>query len=32
MTYSAGQGVTLELAVAAESDAVCRLVISAIGG
>jgi len=32
MTYAAGQGVTLELAVAAESDAVCRLVIAAIGG
>jgi len=32
MTYSSGQGVTLELGVAAESDAACRLVISAIGG
>ncbi|KZT33683.1 coatomer subunit gamma [Sistotremastrum suecicum HHB10207 ss-3] len=32
MTYAAGTGVNLELSVRAESDAVCRLVIAAIGG
>jgi coatomer protein complex subunit gamma len=32
MTYSSGQGVTLELAVAAEQEPACRLVITAIGG
>ncbi len=32
MTYSSGQGVTLELSVAAEQEAACRLVIAAIGG
>ncbi|KZO95939.1 coatomer subunit gamma [Calocera viscosa TUFC12733] len=31
MTYSAGQGVTLELSVRAEKEAACQLVISAIG-
>ncbi|KAI0032763.1 coatomer subunit gamma [Vararia minispora EC-137] len=32
MTYSRGQGVTLELGVRAESQAACDLVVSAIGG
>ncbi|KZV84297.1 Coatomer, gamma subunit [Exidia glandulosa HHB12029] len=32
MTFAAGQGVTLELSVRAEQEAVCRLVMSAIGG
>ncbi|KAH7107090.1 coatomer subunit gamma [Auriculariales sp. MPI-PUGE-AT-0066] len=32
MTFAAGQGVTLELSVRAENEAVCRLVMSAIGG
>jgi coatomer subunit gamma len=32
MTYSSGQGVSLELGVRAEKEAACKLVISAIGG
>ncbi|CCM03658.1 uncharacterized protein FIBRA_05802 [Fibroporia radiculosa] len=32
MAYSKAQGVTLELAVRAEQDSVCQLVVSAIGG
>lgn len=32
MTYSSGQGVSLELSVRAEKEEACRLVISAIGG
>ena len=32
MTYSSANGVTLELSVRAEKEAVCNLVIAAIGG
>jgi len=32
MTYSTGAGVTLELGVRAEKEAVCNLVVTAIGG
>jgi len=32
MTFAKGQGVTLELGVRAESEAVCNLVLAAVGG
>ena len=32
MTYAANTGVTLQLAVRAEKEAACNLVVSAIGG
>jgi coatomer protein complex subunit gamma len=32
MTFSRGQGVTLELSVRAERQEVCNLVLSAVGG
>lgn len=32
MTYSSGQGVTLEVSVRAERQEVCNLVMTAIGG
>lgn len=32
MTYSKGQGVTLELSVRAENQEVCDLVLAAVGG
>jgi coatomer protein complex subunit gamma len=32
MTYSKGQGVTLELGVRAEKQEVCDLVVAAVGG
>lgn len=32
MTYSQGQGVTLELGVRAEKQEVCDLVLAAVGG
>jgi coatomer protein complex subunit gamma len=32
MTFSKGQGVTLELGVRAEQESACALVVSAIGG
>jgi coatomer protein complex subunit gamma len=32
MTFSKGQGVTLELAVRAEQQSVCDLVLAAVGG
>ena len=32
MTYSKGQGVTLELGVRAEKQEVCDLVLAAVGG
>jgi coatomer protein complex subunit gamma len=32
MTFTSGQGVTLELSVRAEKEEACRLVIAAIGG
>jgi coatomer protein complex subunit gamma len=32
MTYSSGQGVALELAVRAEKEQACKLIMAAIGG
>ena len=32
LTFSQGEGVTLELAVRAESQDVCQLVVNAVGG